>query len=119
MPFYAELDENNIVIRAVKFGEGDTPESMGFEGRWEVTSSEIRNIQASPGFSFIEEHPSFPLGAFIEIQPFPSWTLDETTLQWEPPVPPPFDADPTHFWNEETLSWDIRPEQDLDSPLPE
>ena len=49
MPFYAELDENNIVIRVIKFGEGDTPQSMGFEadGNLHHLGS---NIQASPGF---------------------------------------------------------------------
>jgi len=42
--------------------------------------------------------------AFLWPQPFPSWTLNETTCQWEPPTPP------THalaVWNEETHSWDI------------
>ena len=42
--------------------------------------------------------------AFIDTQPFPSWTLNEDTCQWEPPVSFPTDGK-TYFWNEETTSW--------------
>jgi hypothetical protein len=42
--------------------------------------------------------------AFIAPQPYPSWTLDEATCTWEPPVPCPLDEDVS--WNEETLSWE-------------
>jgi hypothetical protein len=43
--------------------------------------------------------------AFYNRQPFPSWTLNETTLDWEPPVPSPYTKIP-HIWNEDTLSWE-------------
>jgi hypothetical protein len=41
--------------------------------------------------------------AFIPPKPFPSWTLDEETCLWNPPVPYPESGG--HYWNEETLSW--------------
>ena len=41
--------------------------------------------------------------AFIPPQPFSSWTLNDETCLWEPPVPRP---ETGGVWNEETLSWD-------------
>ena len=41
--------------------------------------------------------------AFISLKPFPSWTLNETTYQWEAPTPKP---DGNYLWNEETKAWD-------------
>jgi len=43
--------------------------------------------------------------AFYDIQPYPSWTLNETTCEWEPPVDRP-DYDNIYTWNEETQTWD-------------
>ena len=43
--------------------------------------------------------------AFYAPQPYPSWTLNETTCDWEPPVAYPTDGE-SYTWNEETQSWD-------------
>ena len=46
--------------------------------------------------------------AFIGIQPYKSWTLDEN-YKWQPPTPVPADAGvdgKRYDWNEETTSWD-------------
>jgi len=43
--------------------------------------------------------------AFIEKQPFDSWTLNETTCLWEAPTPRPDDGK-KYIWNELTKSWD-------------
>jgi hypothetical protein len=43
---------------------------------------------------------------FYPAQPYPSWTLNQTTWQWTPPVEKPNDATITE-WNEETQSWDL------------
>jgi len=46
--------------------------------------------------------------AFIRPKPFNSWTLNETTCEWDPPVPVPDDAHEVFYdWNEDTQSWDI------------
>jgi hypothetical protein len=42
--------------------------------------------------------------AFYAPQPYPSWTLNETTCQWESPTPYP-DDDKHYIWDEDTLSW--------------
>jgi hypothetical protein len=42
--------------------------------------------------------------AFIAPQPFPSWTLDEQTCQWNSPSPFPNDGK-QYFWDESTCQW--------------
>jgi len=60
----------------------------------------LRGNFASIGGVYDREHD-----VFYEQQPFPSWTLNQTTWSWEAPV-----AEPTnskyHSWNESTRSWD-------------
>lgn len=46
-------------------------------------------------------------GVFYEQQPFPSWTLNNSTFLWEPPNPPgpaPVDGK-FYIWDEATTSW--------------
>ncbi len=42
--------------------------------------------------------------AFYEPQPFPSWTLDETTCRWIPPTPMPTAG--IWAWDEENQVWE-------------
>ena len=44
--------------------------------------------------------------AFIPPQLFDSWTLNEDTCLWEPPVAYPDDGQ-GYVWNEDTTSWDL------------
>lgn len=39
-------------------------------------------------------------------QPFPSWSFDEESFDWKPPIPRPTDGK-QYRWNEETLSWKL------------
>ena len=43
---------------------------------------------------------------FAPPQPFPSWTMNQTTYLWEAPVAMPTDGNP-YAWNESTQSWDV------------
>lgn len=45
---------------------------------------------------------------FAAPQPFPSWTLNETSYLWEAPVAMPEDHN-AYTWNEETTSWELIP----------
>ena len=42
--------------------------------------------------------------AFYQPQPLPSWTLDEDTCLWQPPVAYP-DDDKYYVWDEDTTNW--------------
>lgn len=47
--------------------------------------------------------------AFYPPQPYPSWTLNQETYLWDPPVPMPTEELPEgqrYVWNEDTVSWD-------------
>jgi len=43
--------------------------------------------------------------AFYAPQPYPSWTLNETSCVWEAPVAYPTDGE-LYIWNEDTQAWD-------------
>jgi hypothetical protein len=106
MSHFAELDENNIVLR-VLVGDNNLPnegydwfvENLG--GRWVQTSynGSIRKNFAGVGFKYDEERD-----AFIAPQPYPSWTLHEPTCKWMAPIPFPQDGR-LYEWDEESLSW--------------
>ena len=115
MAHFAEIGVDNVVLRVVVVhnnelldSEGVEQESLGaefcrnlFGGTWLQTSynSNFRKNFAGKGYTFDSERD-----AFIPIQPYPSWTLDETTCCWEPPTPLP-DNNNSYSWNEDTGSW--------------
>jgi hypothetical protein len=43
---------------------------------------------------------------FYPDQPYPSWTLNDTTKTWEAPVAIPADGGDGVTWNEEDQAWD-------------
>ncbi len=43
---------------------------------------------------------------FYNVQPFPSWTLNNTTWFWEAPVAKPNDGK-QYMWNEDNQTWDL------------
>jgi len=73
-------------------------------GNWLETRKDgsIRKNYAGIGFSYDSTRD-----AFIPPQPYPSWTLNETTCLWECPVAYPTDGN-MYNWNEETQTWDLQ-----------
>jgi len=71
-------------------------------------SKAFRKNYAGIGFTYDQQKD-----AFIEPKPYNSWTLNENTCTWEPPVPYPqitvTENGPSaiYKWNESTLTWDI------------
>lgn len=64
----------------------------------------LRKNYAGIGFTYDTDRD-----AFIPPKPFDSWTLNEDTCRWEPPVAYPTGEDKTsanYTWNEETQAWD-------------
>ena len=59
----------------------------------------LRKNYAGIGYTY-----DFTRDAFIPAQPYASWTLNEDTCLWEPPIPYPAD-DNRYAWNEDTLIW--------------
>jgi hypothetical protein len=119
MAHFAEIGENNLVLRVIVVDNKDTMDTFGVEqeeigaefcrnllgGTWKQTSynSSFRKNYAGFGFTYDSVRD-----AFVPPKPYPSWVLNEATCQWEAPVPKPDDVDfPTRYyrWQEETLSW--------------
>jgi len=59
----------------------------------------FRKNHAGIGYTYDEDRD-----AFIDVKPFNSWVLNESTCCWEPPTPKP-DDEKLYFWNETTLNW--------------
>ena len=64
------------------------------------------------------------LDAFYPPQPFPSWTLNESTFQWEAPVPKPDTTTGKYYdWIEDDGEWveivlEVTPGGTDDNPYP-
>jgi hypothetical protein len=114
MAHFAELDENNVVLRVIVVGNKDTSDANGVEkehigaafcerlfgGRWVQTSynGNMRKNYAGIGYTYRAD-----IDAFVAPKPYNSWVLNDKA-QWEAPVPMPTD-DKRYSWNEATLSW--------------
>ena len=125
MAHFAQLDENNVVTQVIVVSNSDTSDANGVEDEsigvafckkllgahtnWKQTSynSEIRVRYAGIGYSYNES-----LDAFIERQPYPSWTLNDTTKNWDCPITKPtltdeqFAAMSFYTWDEDAYQAD-------------
>ena len=136
MAHFAELDENNVVLRVHVVNDLDTQDENGNEvesvgikfcedtwgGRWIQTSyTSLIGKRVNPDTGEQIDAPAFRKNyagpemiyneehdLFMWPQPFPSWILDLDTGCWEAPVAHATDvpAGVGFEWNEETLSWD-------------
>lgn len=110
MAHWAELDEQNIVLRVVVGDNNDPNGDEGYQwlldnlgGTWVQTSynETIRNKFANIGDSYNSE-----LDAFIEPKPFESWVLNKDTCLWDPPVSYP-EGDGIYRWDEDAGEWSL------------
>jgi hypothetical protein len=105
MSHWAEIDENNIVLRVLVGNNSEPDEGEAFMnslgGTWVKTSynGNIRKNYAGIGMSYDAERD-----AFIAPKPYDSWILDEETCRWEAPVAYPTDGI-MYGWDEETTNW--------------
>ena len=121
MAHFAELGEDNIVLRVIvvhdndcKDENGNESEAVGAEfcrnllgGTWKQTSynATFRARYAGIGYTYDSGR-----NAFIAPKPFPSWVLNETTTNWDSPIPYPSD-EKMYDWNEADQVWVERPVQ--------
>jgi hypothetical protein len=66
-----------------------------FANEHKLGGTPFRKNFAGKGFTYDEDRD-----AFIPPKPFNSWTLNETTCDWDPPVEKPTSG--RYTWNEET-----------------
>lgn len=108
MSHWAEIDDDNVVLRVVACNNNDPAGDEGYSwlidnlgGRWIQTSfsASFRKNFAGAGFTYDEARD-----AFIPPQLYPSWTLDEDTCRWVPPIPRPTNGKP-YLWDETAGAW--------------
>jgi hypothetical protein len=110
MSHFAKI-ENGIVTQVLVI-EQDMIDSglWGHASLWKQTSYNthgnqhpegrpLRGNYAGIGYTYDETHD-----VFYAPQPYPSWTLNQSTWLWEPPTPYPIDGK-FYEWNELTTSW--------------
>ena len=125
MAHFAELDENDTVLRVIVVSDENAIDGEVFcnnllSGSWKQTSYNTRGgVHYDPdtqepddGVAFRKNYAGkgyvFDDGrdAFMTAQPYPSWTLDEDTCYWEPPVPKPLPKFGGYYkWDEPTVNW--------------
>jgi hypothetical protein len=122
MAHFAQLDENNVVISVVKVNNEDILENgieneqLGIEfckqlhgpnTRWVQTSynNNFRRMYAHLGDIYNQEYD-----IFLSPKPFPSWTFNTTTKDWEAPTPHPNDLNNYYSWDENNQQWILIPE---------
>ena len=118
---YAFLNKNNVVVNVLVYENDDLPEgyesfedyygeAMGMTckrtcpdtlaGSHISGGTPFRGNYAQLGHLYDEE-----LDAFVEKQPFPSWTFDQETYSWYPPTPYPEDSEDNFFRKEKNKNW--------------
>ncbi len=107
MSHWAEIDENNVVLRVLVGDNNDPRGDEGYQwlidnlgGTWIKTSynHRIRKQYAGIGFTYNAE-----ADVFIAPQPYPSWVLD-SNFDWQSPTPMPTDGK-MYRWSEDILNW--------------
>lgn len=123
--YFAQLDENNFVIKTVVVSDGSAAnEEKGIaflrdlynepDAVWKQYDkytvenesmnggTPFRGNGAGIGSSWDEDNQVFWLG-----QPYPSWTKDMSNYAWKPPVDfPPNLEGRRLLWNEDLVRWE-------------
>jgi len=116
MAHFAKLDENNIVVFVTVGRDEDDGKEAELSARTGDTYKQtsyntvggvhllggvpFRKNYAGIGYTYDEEKD-----AFIPPQPYASWTLDEETCLWNPPIPCPNNEN-KYIWNETDSVWE-------------
>jgi hypothetical protein len=106
MSHWAEIDENNIVVRVLVGDNNDLAGDEGYQwlidnlgGTWIKTSynHKIRKQFAGIGYFYDSAND-----VFIIPKPFNSWILDDN-FDWKAPIDKPIEG--LWRWDEENLAW--------------
>lgn len=113
MAHYAKVLDGKVVkviVAEASFFDTFVDDSPG---TWIQTSYNTRGgvhkLGGTPlryNFAGIGFHYDATADAFYAPQPYPSWTLNTSTYQWDAPVSYPTDGQ-YYQWNEDTTSWDL------------
>ena len=120
MSHFAKIDKDGIVQRVLVADQNFIDSgAVGDANNWVQTSYNsrggvhyapnstepdggvaLRKNYAGKGYTYDKVRD-----AFIAPQPFPSWTLDEDSCIWNPPVAHPMDGKGPYKWDEDVGNW--------------
>jgi len=113
MAHFAKLDSNNVVV-FVTVGRDEDKEDELTARTGDVykqtsynTSGGVHSLGGTPfrkNYAGIGYKYDLARDAFIPPQPFPSWTLNESTCLWDSPAPYPTDGQ-LYRWDEASTNW--------------
>jgi len=126
MASFAKLNNNiverveSVVNEVLKDSNGIEQENIGIEflkslygqdTNWKQTSYNTSGgVHKLGGTPFRKNHAGIGYtydqtrDAFITPKPYNSWILNESTCNWDAPIPMPTDGQ-RYSWNEENLNW--------------
>ena len=129
MARFAKMTSDGVTVLAVHVvndadttnDDGDETEAQGIKflkkihgwDYWRKCSYNTRGgVHILEGTPYRKNHPGKGCtydedkDAFIFPKPFPSWTLNNDTCLWEPPIAKPDDyGEVVYHWNESDQSW--------------
>jgi hypothetical protein len=124
MAYFAELDNNNVVLRVVVVGNDCVPSDEHIDGEtwcinffkggtWKQTSYNNNFRKQYAGINYTYDAAK---NKFISPQPYSSWSLDAND-DWQAPVTYPTDTGTEESpkfisWNEENLKWTAKDSED-------
>ena len=119
MAHYAFLDSNNIVTEVI-VGKDEGEGGIDWEQHYSefrgqtckrTSYNTINGIHTKGGTPYRKNYAAIGYtydssrDAFIPFKPYTSWVLNETTCDWEAPIPMPIEEGKFYRWDEPTLSW--------------
>jgi hypothetical protein len=105
MSHFAKI-ENGLVTEVI-VAEQDFIDTIS--GQWVQTSYNTHGNQHPEGrplrgnYAGIGDTYDQNNDVFYSPQPYPSWSLNQSTWLWEAPIPMPTDG--LYIWNENLLNW--------------
>ena len=122
MAHFAEIDNDNQVVRVVRVDNNKCVDADGIESEqvgvdflkslygentnWAQTSynGRSRQMYAGQGYIYLPDQD-----IFVPPNPFPSWTLNRSAGKWVAPVPEPEhdELKEATIWNEDEQKWYI------------
>ena len=128
MASFAKINSNNKVEQVISVHNNELLDNgieseekgvqflkslYGQDTNWKQTSYNTTNgIHTLGGTPFRKNHAGinytydFQRDAFIPIQPYNSWVLNEDTCNWEAPITKPQDGN-MYRWNESVINWEL------------
>ena len=104
MKYFVEISPSNMVLNKVVADDNET--SASIQKIMKSSNTWLECKKSVGGTGHIGDTYDSANGVFIEPQPYPSWTLNNTTFRWDPPVAKPAEtATSIWTWDEATQQW--------------